>query len=90
MNDRSLTQRTTQNPVRPLNRQAASTLVKSNPQQNGESHQPFVEDFNMEHCCSAVSVALLAISADSNAMDPRIPRNPHAHPFNAPSCVYLG
>jgi hypothetical protein len=90
MNDQSLSRRTNQNPIRPLNRRVASTPINSNQQPNTESHQPFVEDFNMEHCCSAVSVALLAISADSNAMDPRIPRNPHAHPFNAPSCVYLG
>jgi hypothetical protein len=90
MSHRPENRRTTQNPALRITHAGTTQLPKSKHESESESNQPFLEDFNMEHCCSAVTVALLAASANVDSMDPRTPRNPHAHPFNAPSCVYLG
>jgi hypothetical protein len=90
MKHRSSNLRTSQIPAIRVSHAAANKPTRNKPEPNSESNQPFLEDFNMEHCCSAVAVALIASSANVDSMDPRIPRNPHAHPFNAPSCVYLG
>jgi hypothetical protein len=90
MNQLSAHRHVSQKPPQPISRRTQPALSTSRPESNAASTQPFVEDFNMEHCGSAVSVGLLAFSADADAMDPRSPRNPHAHALNAPSCVYLG
>jgi hypothetical protein len=90
MNTQSSVHHVSQFPVRRVSYAAAAKVPRNKPESNSESHQPFVEDFNMEHCCSAIAVALIASSANVDSMDPRTPRNPHAHQFNAPSCVYLG
>jgi hypothetical protein len=60
-----------------------STKAKS----TGKTPQAFIEDFNMEHSCSNVTVSLRAFS---DAADSSATRNKLAHSANSPSCVYLG
>jgi len=63
---------------------------QSMPQSSPEGKRPFVEDFNMEHSCSNVTVALRAFSAGSESGEPAKSRNPAVLSMNTPSCVYLG
>jgi hypothetical protein len=56
---------------------------------NPSTKRAFVEDFNMEHSCSNLTVKLKAFSVAVEAMDSSASRNPHAS-TNLPSCVYLG
>ena len=61
----------------------------SRPESRAEKNRPFLEDFNMEHSCSNLTVKLKAFSVAVEAMDSSASRNPHAS-TNLPSCVYLG
>jgi hypothetical protein len=66
------------------------TRPESRTESTTEKKRPFVEDFNMEHSCSNVTVALIAFSAGSDAGEQARSRNPAALSMNTPSCVYLG
>jgi hypothetical protein len=55
-----------------------------------ERKRPFIEDFNMEHSCSNVTVALRAFSTTGDSLEQAKSRNPAILTMNAPSCVYLG
>jgi hypothetical protein len=55
-----------------------------------EKKRPFLEDFNMEHSCSNVTVALRGFSASSDSGDQAKSRNPAMLSMNTPSCIYLG
>jgi hypothetical protein len=52
--------------------------------------QPFIEDFNMEHCLSGATVTLIAISAGSDAAESGALRSSYADQMTSLSCVYLG
>ena len=89
----------------PLRRSAMITLQKAGrpegavlsvsrpeprPESLSERKRPFLEDFNMEHSCSNVTVALRAFSAASESGEQARSRNPAALSINTPTCVYLG
>jgi hypothetical protein len=82
MNHRSMNRSTAQNPLQP----ASSRNPKSRPEPTVAARRPFIEDFNMEHCCSGVTAALMAFSASSDPAEAGTPRKAYA----PPSCVYLG
>jgi hypothetical protein len=63
---------------------------ESRPEFTTEKKRTFVEDFNMEHSCSNVTVALKAFSTGTDAGEQSRSRNPTALSMNTPSCVYLG
>jgi hypothetical protein len=65
-------------------------MPKAKPEPKSERNQPFIEDFNMEHCCSGVTAALMAFSASAESPESGKTRNPYAQPMNPPTCVYLG
>jgi hypothetical protein len=72
-----------------------ATAAKTGPSNStmetkGSTKRAFVEDFNMEHSCSSITVKLKAFSAAVEAMDSSVSRNPHGASMNLPSCVYLG
>jgi hypothetical protein len=87
MNHRTTNRRGTQNPAQTASRPQGAGFSKTKMETRSERTQPFVEDFNMEHCCSAVTVALIAFSANSDSAESR---NPYTQSMNLPSCVYLG
>src|ERR1019366_5944604 len=60
-----------------------SRLASANP-------LPFVEDFNLEHFFSGISITQVVISASSDFTEPRTPRNPSACDLSSPNCVYIG
>jgi hypothetical protein len=76
----------TQSSPRPATTRGSKTKLES----MTESRRPFVEDFNMEHCCSGVTAALMAFSANSDSAEAGASRKAYAYPINPPSCVYLG
>ena len=85
MNHRSVNHRTTGRA--PAMKTGSS---KSGMEAKGTSKQAFVEDFNMEHSCSNVTVKLMAFSAAAEAMESSASRNPYGSSINLPSCVFLG
>jgi hypothetical protein len=62
----------------------------SRPESRAEKNRPFLEDFNMEHSCSNVTVALRSFSAAGDPGEQAKLRNPAMLSMNTPSCVYLG
>jgi hypothetical protein len=80
--------------LKPAGRPDGPVLSISKPESRTESttekKRPFVEDFNMEHSCTTVTVALIAFSAGSDAGEQAKSRNPAALSMNTPSCIYLG
>jgi hypothetical protein len=94
MNHRSPIRRNTQISLKPAHRSEGSVFSMATPDSAPESmaerKRPFVEDFNMEHSCSNVTVALRAYSAASDAGEQGRSRNPAALSMNTPSCIYLG
>jgi hypothetical protein len=87
MNHRSPTQRAHQ-PAPTAGAHAESKAhISTKAESVGKARQAFVEDFNMEHSCSNVTVSLRAFS---DAADSATTRNKFAHSSNSPSCVYLG
>ena len=69
---------------------AKSGSSKSSMETKGSTKRAFVEDFNMEHSCSSLTVKLKAFSAAAEAMDSSVSRNSYGTSMNLPSCVYLG
>jgi hypothetical protein len=90
MNHRSVNQRSNQNPLRATHRTDGAIFSNAGLESSSQKRQPFVEDFNMEHSCSNVAVALIAFSVSADSMEAAKSRNPFALPTNSPSCVYLG
>ena len=90
MNHRSVNRRSTQNSLRPAGRPDGAGFSMNNQESKSESKRPFLEDFNMEHCCSGVTAALRTFAASSDSAEPATSRNAYAHPKNPPTCVYLG
>jgi hypothetical protein len=90
MNHRSIDQRSTQNPLKPPSRTDGAIFSQAALESHGQSKQPFLEDFNMEHSCSNLAVALISFSVTAESMEAAKSRNPCALPTNSPSCVYLG
>lgn len=86
MNHRSVNRCATQNSTQ----HSAPRVSKTKLGSNTESRRPFIEDFNMEHCCSGVTAALMAFSANSDSGDASASRTSYLQPINPPSCVYLG
>jgi len=76
--------------LKPAGRPEGAVLSISRPESATAKKRTFVEDFNMEHSCSNVTVALKAFSAGSDAGEQARSRNPAALSMNTPSCVYLG
>ena len=73
-------------------RQTAANAGFSKPGTEAKSsaNRAFVEDFNMEHSRSNVSVKLMAFSAPAEAMESGASRNSYGPSKTLPSCVYLG
>jgi hypothetical protein len=69
---------------------AKSGSSKSSMETKGSTKRAFVEDFNMEHSCSNITVKLKAFSAAAEAMDSSVSRNSYGPSSSLPSCVYLG
>ncbi|HEY6848151.1 MAG TPA: hypothetical protein VI320_18365 [Terracidiphilus sp.] len=69
---------------------AKSGSSKSSMETKGSTKRAFVEDFNMEHSCSNITVKLKAFSAAAEAMDSSASRNSYGSSSSLPSCVYLG
>jgi hypothetical protein len=86
MNHRSVNRTTAPISLRHSSRPEATPLKDSNLAQRTETKQPFVEDFNMEHCCSGITAALMAFSANTDSAS----GNSHAQLRTPPTCVYLG
>lgn len=80
--------------LKPAGRSESSVLSISKPESRPESSverkRPFVEDFNIEHSCSSVTVALKAFSAGSEIGEQSKSKNQAALSMNTPTCVYLG
>jgi hypothetical protein len=68
----------------------AAARTESRPESRSDRKQPFLEDFNMEHSCSNVTVALRAFSASSDPGEQSKSRSINALTMNTPSCIYLG
>jgi hypothetical protein len=85
MNHRTVNHRTT-------GRATAANVgfSKSGTETKSSAKQAFVEDFNMEHSSSNVSVKLKAFSATAEAMESGASRNSYVPSKALPSCVYLG
>jgi hypothetical protein len=90
MNHRSVNRRASQKSPRPADRPEGTGFSKNKLESKTERKQPFLEDFNMEHSCGNVTVALIAFSAAVDSMESGTSRNQHAYSVNVPSCVYLG
>ena len=82
MNHRTVNHRTTGRP--------SATSVGSSKSDTDVRNSTFLEDFNMEHSCSSVSVKLKAFSAAAEAMEMGASRNSYNPAKSLPSCVYLG
>jgi hypothetical protein len=67
--------------LRPIGRPDASTRNRTNAKFTNS--RTFVEDFNMEHSSSGVTVSLIT-------REPSVARSQNAYVVNSPSCVYLG
>ncbi|HEY1902685.1 MAG TPA: hypothetical protein VGG56_09660 [Terracidiphilus sp.] len=89
MNHRSVNRRASQKSPRQADR-PEGTGFSTKLESKTERKQPFVEDFNMEHSCGNVAVALIAFSAAADSMESGTSRNQRAYSMNVPSCVYLG
>lgn len=87
MNHRIANRRGSQNPPKAAGRSDGTRISINKLETRSERRQAFLEDFNMEHCRSTVSVALLAFSNGSDSVEPR---KSFTQPVNSPSCVYLG
>jgi hypothetical protein len=75
---------------RPAGAVISISMPDSRPEAWAEKQRPFLEDFNMEHSCSNVTVALRAFSAASEPGEQARSRNPAMLSMNTPSCIYLG
>jgi len=87
MNHRSPTQRAQHSAPRTVTHPESTAQTNIAVESSGKPRQAFVEDFNMEHSCSNVTVSLRAFS---DAQDSATSRSRFAHSLNSPSCVYLG
>jgi hypothetical protein len=85
MNHRSVNHR-----IAGLETAAKTGSSKSTVETKGSTKRAFVEDFNMEHSCSNITVKLKAFSAAVEAMDSSASRNSYGASIGLPSCVYLG
>jgi hypothetical protein len=94
MKHRSLIRHSAEISFKQAGRPHGAVLSISKPQSMSESRaerkRTFLEDFNMEHSCSNVTVALRAFSASSESGEQAKSRNPAVLSMNTPSCVYLG
>jgi hypothetical protein len=81
MNHRSANRGIPPSLLRPLGRPDVS--AKNRPTPKFTNPCTFVEDFNMEHSSTGVSVTV--VTMESGAA-----RNQNAYVVNSPSCVYLG
>jgi hypothetical protein len=94
MKHRSPIRHSAQISLKQAGRLEGAILSNSKPESMPESRagrkRPFVEDFNMEHSCSNVIVALRAFSAGSESGEQAKSRNPALLSMNTPSCIYLG
>jgi hypothetical protein len=70
--------------------QVSPVRPESRPESRSDRKRPFLEDFNMEHSCSNVTVALRAFSVSSDPVEPGKSRSISALSTNTPSCIYLG
>jgi hypothetical protein len=68
-------------------RPETKSLSKCKTDSKREMNRPFIEDFNMEHSCSAVTVSLIAFS---DSLESATTRNPYTQSASSPTCVYLG
>jgi hypothetical protein len=94
MNHRSPIRRSSQALLKPAGRPEGPVISipepESRPESRTERKRTFVEDFNMEHSCSNVTVALRAFSAGSESGEQAKSRNPALLSMNTPTCIYLG
>ena len=90
MNHRSVNRCAPHDSPRPTGRPEGNRISKTKLESKTERKLPFIEDFNMEHCCSGVTAALMAFSAGSDSAEPSASRKTQAHSMNPPTCVYLG
>jgi hypothetical protein len=72
---------------RPVGQPEGTGFSNTGPKPNT---RPFVDDFDLEHSFSGVSVTLKAISASSEAVATAAPRKPRTYDMNSPNCVYIG
>ena len=93
MNHRSGNRCATPSSSRQMGRAQGAGFSKTKLESRGESmnerQRPFLEDFNMEHSFSGVTVTLISVSG-SDPKETGSPRNPYAHSMTSPNCVYLG
>jgi hypothetical protein len=94
MKHRSPIRHSAQISLQQAGRHEGALLSISKPQSMSESRaerkRTFLEDFNMEHSCSNLTVALRAFSASSESGEQAKSRNPAMLSMNTPSCIYLG
>jgi hypothetical protein len=89
MNHRIVERSGVQNPLLPTGHTNGTVSSAIKPNARGENKISFVEDFNMEHSASGISVTWLSAAASDSARPGRS-RSARAHQKSAPSCIYLG
>jgi hypothetical protein len=87
MNHRTMTSRTNRKSTPQANLPEGSIFSTVSIESRPEGKLGFLEDFNMEHSGSNVSVSFIAFSAAAEAV---AKRSANTASLSSPSCVYLG
>lgn len=90
MNHRSASRSATQRSPGPVGRSEAAGCSMGKPEFIRGSQHSFLEDFNLEHSLSGVTITLFAISASADPAQSGLQRSTEARELISPSCVYLG
>jgi hypothetical protein len=89
-NHRSASRGNSRREHRTAGRQLRSGFPMIEPGLRGANQRPFVEDFNLEHSLSRISIAQIAISARAGVVKTSTPVKNYAYDLNSPNCVYIG
>jgi hypothetical protein len=89
-NHPSVSRNTRRHSLRPVSHPERTGFSKIEPGLTRDKTASFVEDFNLEHSFSGVSITLLAISASSDFVESGTIGDPSAYDLHSPNCVYIG
>ena len=90
MNHLSVSRNTSQHSLRPVGRPKSAGFSKIKPELTRANQRAFVEDFNLEHSFSDLSIVQIAISASADLAVHATPGSRRAYDRNSLNCVYIG
>jgi hypothetical protein len=90
MNHLSVSRNTSQHSFRPVGHPKSADFSKIKPELTRANKRTFVEDFNLEHSFSDLSIVQIAISASADLAVHATPGSHRAYDRNSLNCVYIG